>query len=147
MTQIDFYFGVGNKLQVACQLATKAFARKLKIALLSPDQASLDNLDRMLWTQPSIGFVPHCRAQAPVAKETAVILDCAPGEALNSLPHDDVLISLCAQPQPLFSRFQRLLEIVSMEDEDRAQARDRFKFYRDRGYQLRTHDLANTGKT
>jgi len=33
---------------------------------------------------------------------------------------------------------------VSRDDEDRAQARERFRHYRDRGYEIRTHDLSKT---
>jgi DNA polymerase-3 subunit chi len=56
--------------------------------------------------------------------------------------HDQVLLNLRPEWPPLFSRFQRLVEIVSLEDEDRRLARERFKFYRDRGYEIRTHDLS-----
>jgi DNA polymerase-3 subunit chi len=41
-----------------------------------------------------------------------------------------------------FSRYQRLVEIVSSDEADRVQARDRYKFYRDRGYAIKTHDLS-----
>ena len=44
-----------------------------------------------------------------------------------------------------FSRFQRLIEIVSADDaDDKQQARERFRYYRDRGYEIRTHDLARS---
>ena len=38
----------------------------------------------------------------------------------------------------------KVIEIVSMDDHDRASARGRFKFYRDRGYDVRSHDLSKT---
>jgi len=56
--------------------------------------------------------------------------------------HDQVLLNLQPERPALFSRFQRLIEIVSADDEDRRLARERFKFYRDRGYEIRTHDLS-----
>jgi DNA polymerase-3 subunit chi len=37
-----------------------------------------------------------------------------------------------------------LIEIVSLDEQDRADARERFRFYRDRGYEIRTHDLSKT---
>jgi DNA polymerase III subunit chi len=58
--------------------------------------------------------------------------------------NEDVLLNLRAEWPPFFSRFQRLIEIVSRDEEDRAQARDRFRHYRDRGYEIRTHDLSKT---
>jgi len=41
----------------------------------------------------------------------------------------------------MFSRFQRLVEIVGTDADDREDARARFRFYRDRGYEIRTHQL------
>ena len=52
-----------------------------------------------------------------------------------------MLVNLRDDWPPFFSRFERLIEIVSSEDQDRQLARERFKFYRDRGYEIRTHDL------
>ncbi|RDJ93817.1 DNA polymerase III subunit chi, partial [Lacticaseibacillus rhamnosus] len=40
-----------------------------------------------------------------------------------------------------FSRFQRLVEIVGTDASDRQAARERYRFYRDRGYEIRTHQL------
>ena len=59
-------------------------------------------------------------------------------------PHDEVLINLRPEWPPFFSRFQRLIEIVSLDEEDRSQARARFKFYRDRGYEIKSHDLSKS---
>jgi len=53
-----------------------------------------------------------------------------------------VLLNLRPEWPPFFSRFQRLIEIVSLDEQDRADARERFRFYRDRGYEIRTHDLS-----
>jgi DNA polymerase-3 subunit chi len=52
-----------------------------------------------------------------------------------------VLVNLRAEWPPFFGRFERLIEIVSTDEDDRSRARERYKFYRDRGYQIRTHDL------
>ncbi|HEV7392095.1 MAG TPA: DNA polymerase III subunit chi, partial [Burkholderiales bacterium] len=54
---------------------------------------------------------------------------------------DQVLLNLREEWPPYFGRFERLIEIVSVDPEDRRSARDRYKFYRDRGYDIRTHDL------
>ena len=56
--------------------------------------------------------------------------------------HEDVLINLCEETPAFFSRFHRLIEIVTTDETDRKRARERFRFYRDRGYEIVTHDLA-----
>lgn len=140
MTQIDFYTHVGNKLQVACRLATKAHAQGLRVAVLCPDAALAQQFDRMLWSASPLTFVPHCPSTHALAGRTPVVIDhegVAP-------PHDQVLLNLRDEWPQLFSRFERLIEIVSEDDDDRAAARSRYKFYRDRGYEIRTHDLSST---
>ena len=57
-----------------------------------------------------------------------------------------MLINLRAEQPPFFSRFQRLVEIVSLDEEDRSHARARFKFYRDRGYAIQSHDLSKSAQ-
>ena len=49
--------------------------------------------------------------------------------------------NLNAEPPPFFSRFERLAEIVGKDDADVVAGRERFRFYRERGYELRTHNL------
>jgi DNA polymerase-3 subunit chi len=138
MTQIDFYTHVEDKLRTACQLAGKAFAHGLKVTVFCPDREAAQRFDRALWMTPAIGFVPHCAPDDPLAAETPVIVDCT-GERLL---HDELLLNLRPEWPPFFSRFQRLIEIVSLDERDRVDARERFRFYRERGYEIRTHDLS-----
>ena len=140
MTQIDFYTHVSDRLRTACVLSSKAFARGLKVTVFCADAGTAQRFDRMLWTTPAIGFVPHCAPDDPLAAMTPVIVDYHGENLLN----DDVLLNLHPERPAFFSRFQRLVEIVGLDDADRAQARERFRFYRDRGYEIRTHDLSET---
>ena len=140
MTQIDFYTHVPDKLRIACVLSAKAHGQGLRIFVCCPDPETAQRLDRMLWTTPAIGFTPHCAPRDTLAPVTPVIVDHE-GEAP---PHDEVLLNLRVECPPFFSRFQRLIEIVSLNTEDRERARERFRQYRDRGYEIRTHDLSKT---
>ena len=142
MTQIDFYTHVEDKLRTACRLAAKAYSADLRVMVSCTDADIASRFDRMLWTTPAIGFIPHCMASDRLAPETPVVIDYLGTEPA----HDQVLLNLKTEWPPLFSRFQRLIEIVSTEDEDRRLARERFKFYRDRGYEIRTHDLSKAGQ-
>jgi DNA polymerase III subunit chi len=138
MTTIDFYTHVGDRLAVAARLAAKAVAQHGRVRVLTPDEAATAALDRLLWTQPATGFLPHCRLGSAVAAETPVIVD-------HVLEHDgpaDVLINLRDAPPPFFSRFARLAEIVSDDEADAAAGRERYRFYRERGYELRAHNMS-----
>ncbi|MGQ0752243.1 MAG: DNA polymerase III subunit chi [Betaproteobacteria bacterium] len=140
MTQIDFYTHVEDKLRTACRLAAKAYGADKRVLVCCPDADVAARFDRMLWTTPAIGFIPHCLAGDALAAETPVLIDYRGDEPV----HDDILLNLRPEWPPLFSRFQRLIEVVSLEDEDRRLARERYKFYRDRGYEIRTHDLSKS---
>jgi len=139
-TQIDFYTHVEDKLRIACQLSAKAFSQGLKVTVFCPDPETVHRFDRLLWMAPATGFVPHCAPDDPLAGDPPVIDDCQGDKLL----HDEVKISLRQEWPPFFGRFQRLIEIVTREDGDRTMARERFRFYRDRGYEIRTHDLSKT---
>ncbi|MDP2783928.1 MAG: DNA polymerase III subunit chi [Sulfurimicrobium sp.] len=142
MTQIDFYTHVQDKQLLACKLSAKALEQGLRVLILTPDESAAASMDQMLWRVPATGFLPHCRARAPLAAVTPVIVDCDPGE----LTHDQVLLNLGSERPAFFSRFQRLIEIVTTDEADRLAARERFRFYRDRGYEIRSHDMSQSGK-
>jgi DNA polymerase-3 subunit chi len=139
MTEISFYFNAPDKLGTARSLALKAYAAKKRLLIFSTDAAVLGMLDTLLWTTPSTGFLPHCRAGERHAEHTPIVL----GHDAEATPHHEILMNLDHERPATFSRFDRLIEIVSRDDaEDRSRARERFRFYRDRGYEIRQHDLA-----
>ena len=142
MTSIDFYFNAEDRLQVACRLAGKALKQGQRLLIYAPDGDSASRLDAMLWTSPATGFVPHCRVQAPLAAETPVLI--ASGE--ESAPGCELLLNLGADCPPHFERFARLLEVVSAADQDKEAGRARFRFYRERGYKMASHDLAQSNE-
>lgn len=140
MTQIDFYTNVSDKLLTACRIVAKGYTLGHKIIAFCPDADTAQRLDRLLWTTPPTGFVPHCSPDDPLVPFTPVIVDHRGEEPV----HDQVLLNLRDQWPAFFGRFERLIEIVSVDADDRLRARERYKFYRDRGYDIRTHDLNAT---
>lgn len=143
MTRIDFYLNAASKLQVACKISAKAMRQRMRVLILAPDDAMARALDKLLWSSPATGFLPHCMTSDRLAAETPILI----ARSQDAQPHDELLINLGTTPPPLFSRFQRLIELVSIDDDaDKLAARQRFRFYKDRGYELSHHDLASPGK-
>jgi DNA polymerase-3 subunit chi len=140
MTQVDFYTHSDDRMRTVAQLCTKALARQIRVLCLTRDADMSERLSKVLWSTPATGFLPHCRAGESVAARTPILVD----HIADALPHHQLLINLCADAPPIFSRFERLIEIVSNESEDREQARARYRFYRDRGYEIRTRPLTTT---
>lgn len=137
MTRIDFYHDAPDRLQVACRLATKAAAQKMRVLIYAPDAEIARTIDRLLWTSPPTGFLPHCMTHDPLAAETPVLI----ATDADAIPHDEVLVNLSTERPTHFARFQRLVEIVGSDAADRAAARDRYRFYRERGYAIYTHQV------
>lgn len=141
MTRIDFYItrdsgGSARELAV-CKLAHKAFRLGHKIYILTGDAEQSRQLDRLLWTFSAGSFIPHgIRTIEPDHRLPVIIGDDEPPENC-----DDVLISLTATVSQCFSRFSRVVDVVSPTQEARQQARERFRHYRERGYALQTHNL------
>lgn len=140
MTEIDFYSNCGEPVWVATRICHKAFAGGRRVRILTADPAMTESVDQLMWRNPAIGFLPHCRIHHRLAGETPVWVDERP-------EHDgpaDVLINLGVTPPPFFSRFERLVEIVGRDEAGRGAGRDRYRFYRERGYTLRNHDMSGT---
>jgi len=141
MTTIDFYTHCADRYDVASKLVVKAWAQHGRVRVLTPDEAATVEFDRFLWLRPATGFVPHCRLASPLSGETPIVVDHVAeheGEAA-------VLINLGSVPPPFFARFERLAEIVGCDEADVTAGRERWRFYKSRGYEIRSHDLADRG--
>ena len=139
MTKIDFYTGSADKLRTACQLSHKAMQNGVRVILSTPDTTTTDTLDKLLWHYPATAFIPHCRNDAAEAVQMPVILS----HGSDKFPHHDLLISLHNECMPFFSRFDRVIEIIGSDETDSCLGRERYKFYKDRGYELHHINLAN----
>ena len=138
MTQVFFYHGATDKIAAACALLGGAYAKKKPMLVFAPEKEVANSVDRMLWTYPALGFVPHCRADSPLAAETPILIT----DSLENVPQEERLMNLSQIVPPGFSRFQSLIEVVGQSDDDRSTARDRVKFYKDRGCEVRYFDLS-----
>lgn len=138
MTQITFFHGAHDRLQAIAAWLAQVSREIGPVLVYAPDSERSERLGRLLWTRPATGFTPHCRLDDKLAAETPIIL--APG--LDNPPHDGCLLNLSDEIPPSFSRYQQLVEIISVEDGDRLPGRERFRFYRERGYPLEARDIS-----
>lgn len=139
MTQVFFYHGASDRVAAACALLSGAYAKKKPMLVYATEPEVAGSIDRMLWTHSALSFVPHCRADSPLAAETPILIT----DNLDSIQQDERLMNLSQDIPPGFSRFESLIEVVGQDEEDRSAARDRVKFYKDRGYEVRYFDLSN----
>lgn len=139
MTDIEFHVNVHDKLHYSCRLLRKAYRTGAK-TVVTAEPELLQKLDQLLWNYSSTEFLPHCRSDSPGATlaDTPIWL----AEQLDACPtvSGSVLINLGQQVPIGFERFERFIEVASSLDSDRLAARDRWKYYRDRGYALKRHE-------
>lgn len=142
MTTIDFYFNADDRLQVACRLAGKVLTQRKRLLIYVPEPELASRVDKLLWTWPAVGFVPHCALHDPLAPETPVLI----ASDAETPAVCELLLNLGAECPPHFERFERLLEIVPADDAERQAGRSRYRFYLERGYKISNHDLATAGE-
>lgn len=138
VAEIAFHFNVPERLAYACRLLRKAVGSGAKVIVIG-DPDTLKELDTALWTFSATDFVPHCDldGEAAVLALSPVIL--AP--SLTSTPHHEVLLNLGQLVPEGYERFQRVIELVGIDDEERQNGRARWKHYTDCGYAITRHDF------
>jgi DNA polymerase-3 subunit chi len=144
VTQVDFYICDGDsddaRLKLACKIVDKAtqLDHHVFVHVASEDEAR--QLDELLWTFSQASFIPHrivreaLEAPPPEPVLIGVNQSPAPGRW-------EVLVNLAPEVPEFFSRYERVAEVVDANAERRAQSRERYRFYRDRGYKLNTHQV------
>lgn len=143
MTQVNFYALPDSepqaRLQFVCRLTEKAYSLGHRVHILvdSPEQSKY--LDELLWQFSPGSFIPHRRTgvdSVPDHDEPVTV-----GTDLDAAAHGDVLINLGQQPCELASPFNRINEVISADEESKEQGRNRYRFYRDKAYQIETFKL------
>ncbi|MDF3035415.1 MAG: polymerase subunit chi [Paucimonas sp.] len=139
MTRVDFHSNVPDRIAYACRLIRKARANRCQVVVMAADSAQMQTLDEALWTFAEQEFLPHVAAGDALAAQTPVVLACSDDA---ELPHHEVMINISDRTPQHFARFERLFEIVSMEESEVAAGRERYRYYKARGYPL-THFVAD----
>lgn len=138
MTKVDFYIlATGSREHTACKLAEKAWSLGHRIYIHTASPAQARHMDELLWIFREGSFLPHEQYQAGREGDSPILVGSDEAPDTDS----DVLINLTNEVPLFFSRFLRVAEVVGADDEARRTGRERFRFYRDRGYPLDNHQL------
>lgn len=139
MTHVDFYVLPENATAPLTGFVVKLTEQLYRAGhrmYVHSDHADLTrHLDEQLWVARDISFVPHGLV-GQTGDETPVTL----GEKDDPDMHE-ILVNLGHDVPEFFSRYQRVVEVISGDPEQRQQGRVRYKFYKDRGYELKLHNL------
>lgn len=144
MTRIEFYFNVADKRHLLASLVEKSLVKQRQVTVFTEDVESATGVSDYLWQNQPASFLPHVMSNHAHAAKTPIVIACkknASGQT-DGILQDELLINLTAQEPLFFSRFTQLIEIVGNEEADKLSARQRYKFYRDRGYEIQHFDHA-----
>lgn len=141
MTRIDFYSledgSPGDRFLLTCRLAERIHnSGQGPIHIRITDPAQAEHLDRLLWTYDDQSFLPHGRIGQTDPELTPILI----GDKTLA-GHDQVLINLDPSVPPWFARFERLCEPLDLDPAIRDAGRERFRYYRDRGFTLHHHKI------
>lgn len=141
MTEVAFHFNAPDKWAYACRLLRKAVNTGARVVVCA-EAEGLSHLDGLLWTFSPLEFIPHCLVSASAAEvaSSPVVLTERLSPDVQAL-HAQVLVHLGRDIAQGFESFERVIEVVTLEDSDRQSARQRWKHYADRGYNIVRHDL------
>ena len=139
MTRVDFYVvdaAPDAHDLTLCRVIEKAWQQGHAVYVQCADSAQAHAFDALLWSFQDTSFVPHgLDGEAPTA--TPVVI----GTAADSTQQADVLVNLATAVPATVSRFARVIESAGIDDNSRQAARERYRYYQERGFPLHTHKL------
>ena len=135
MTRIDFYQITGDEATFTCRLIDMVYRRGHLIYVHAAGETQAEQLDDHLWTFREDAFIPHTLQGADVDAPIRIGFDHEPVE------HQDVLINLSGTIPHFFSRFDRVAEVVPVDQNRREAARKSYAYYKERGYSLNYHEI------
>jgi DNA polymerase-3 subunit chi len=138
VTDVAFHFNAPDRLAYACRFLRKAVGLGAKV-LVTGSPGTLAQLDAALWSFSPVDFIPHCSLA-----DDARLIEASPvifSDSIQPSVHRQVLLNLADFVPEGFEEFARVIEIVDSDDAGRQLARNRWKFYTDRGYSITRHDL------
>jgi DNA polymerase-3 subunit chi len=142
VADVAFHFNVPDKWHYACRLLRKAVGLDQRVWVLVPD-SQCESLDRLLWTFSKVDFVAHARADAlPEVLQFSPVVLAATAQAPPAAHAYDVLLNLESAMPHGFETFRRVIEVVSLEPQDKLDARVRWKHYQQAGCTITRHDLS-----
>ncbi len=139
MTRIVFYSNLADKQITLANLVQQALEKRNQVTIFASSEQDASQVNSALWQAGASSFLPNLLVTHAHATVTPVVV------AWQEKPlfQDDILINLTQQQLTIFSRFRQLIELVSNDEADKVAARQRYKFYRDRGYEIKHIDQAD----
>ena len=139
--RVDFYLIATEEAQarwlLACRLLEKAYDKGHRVYVHCANQQDAQLLDELLWTFKDDSFIPHnLQGEGPEPPPPVQI-----GYAKEPRGFNDILLNLTDEIPIFFTRFKRVMELVSNVESEKEKSRVRYKEYRAKRCELSVHEL------
>ncbi|KGP64198.1 DNA polymerase III subunit chi [Legionella norrlandica] len=139
--RVDFYLLASHQPEsrwlVACRLIEKAYIRGHKVFVLCDNKQQTEYLDELLWTFKDDSFIPHnIQGEGPEPPPPVQI-----GYDKEPRGFNDILLNLSSNIPLFYTRFKRIIELVSSIETEKELSRLHYKEYRSKGCELHTHSI------
>lgn len=142
MPAVEFHIlseaGDVARLRHACQLVDAAYKDGKRVAIQVGDGGEAQKLDDMLWTFHDQAFIPH-EIATPSSPSNARIMALIGTTTPRTFSKQ--LINLGTSIPDDLESIEHVIEVVDGDAQRKQLARDRYKQYRERGWQLETKNL------
>lgn len=141
MINVDFYILTENTIENAysfvCRLIDKAYQQKQAVFINTNSSQEAKTLDDLLWTFRDDAFIPH--AIYGEIKDPAPLMQLG----YNVIPENtqNILLNLTATIPDYADNFKRIIELVPAGPATKKISREKYRIYRERNYEIKTHDL------
>ncbi|MBE2894690.1 DNA polymerase III subunit chi [Spirabiliibacterium falconis] len=125
---------------LACDLCAQAWREGKRVLVACENQTQALKLDDALWARDADAFVPHNLSGEITTYATPIELSWV---GKRNSQRRDVLIMLQPTVPDFAAHFNVIYDFVPASDEQKAQARERYKQYRQLGFTLTTQTPNN----
>lgn len=144
--QVQFYViektgakdGLSPEESLACELAADAWRLGKKVLIACETEQQALNLDEALWQRDPEQFVPHNLSGEITNYATPIEISWV---GKRNSQRRDLLISLQTSVPDFAQSFNHIIDFVPADETRKAQARERYKQYRQLGWQLSTEQV------
>lgn len=123
---------------LACDLAARAWRAGKRVIIACETEAQALNIDEALWARDPDDFVPHNLSGEATTYATPIEVSW---KGKRNTQRRDLLISLQTEIPDFINSFNQIMDFVPVDEAEKAQARERYKQYRQLGWQLGTEQV------
>lgn len=144
VSSVEFYLceepSINECFRRALQITEKFYLDQKKVFIYVNTFETASQLNDLLWTFHDTSFLPHEIYKEASAPSTTIAIGY-----LSTAPHNwDILINLSDTVPPFYSKFKRISEFVPSGEIFKTRARERYKFYKEQGFNLQTIKTSQT---